>query len=109
MPQPIELVGKRALVVVDEAADHMIDGQELAGEVVCLWPKEGLFALGGVIVRLDESVPAKYRHHQISAMPRYHGESLDSALDGKEVIVNISLIHPDGREVRGIGSFSIIR
>ena len=66
-------------------------------------------AFHGVILRLDESVPAKYRNHQMFAMPRYRGESLDSALNGKEVIVNISLIHPDGKEVRGIGSFSIVR
>jgi len=102
------LVGRRALVVVDEAADHTMDGQELKGEIVRLWPDKGLQAYDGVVVRLDELVPVRYRDHQVFAMPRYQGESLDSALDGKEVIVNLSLIRPNGREVAGIGSISIV-
>jgi len=108
MPRPIDLVGKRVVVTLSEAADHTIDGQELEGAILRLAPDQGLQAFDGVIVQLDDSVPARYRNHQVFAMPRLRGEPLDSALQGNIVPVNFWLRRPDGREVQGIGSLSVI-
>jgi len=49
------LVGTLVVVATSEAADHTMDGQELAGEVMRLAPDQGLQAFDGVIVRLDGS------------------------------------------------------